>query len=191
MATAELLLLALLVNNVALVQFLGLCPLLGASRRLANALGMTLATLLVLVSAVALTRLLETFLLQPLDLGWMRIIAFMLVIATLVQAAEIYLRSARPLLHRALGIYIPLITTNCAVLGVVLTGSFADWSFLQSLTVATGSALGFGLVLAAFAALRERLELADVPAPFRGPSIAMLSAGLMSLGFMGFAGIGN
>ena len=191
MATAELLILALLVNNVALVQFLGLCPLLGASRRLSSALGMTLATTLVLLLATLVTFSLERWLLLPLGLAWMRILVFILVIAALVQAADIYLSARQPLLHRSLGIYIPLITTNCALLGVILTSTFADFSLLQSLAVAAGSALGFGLVLAAFAALRERLELADVPWPFRGSAIAMLSAGLMSLGFMGFAGMGS
>ena len=191
METAELLILALLVNNVALVQFLGLCPLFGASRNLSSALGMTLATLAVLMLAVIVAHVIEHLLLQPLGLAWMRVVTFILVIATLVQGAELYLRSAQPLLHRALGIYIPLITTNCAILGIVLTNTFTKLSWSHSLAVAAGSALGFGLVLAAFAALRERLELADVPLPFRGSAIAMLSAGLMSLGFMGFAGIGT
>lgn len=179
---------AALVNNFVLVQFLGVCPLLGASRRVEGAIGIGLATGLVLTMASALGYLIETLLLIPFGLEYLRLIAFMLVIGAAVQLAELLVRRFSPLLHRVLGLYIPLIASNCAVLGVALLNSAASRSLLASVFYGAGAAIGFGLVLSLLAGLRERLELADVPGPFRGSPIALIVAGILSLAFLGFAG---
>lgn len=178
-----------LVNNVVLVKFLGLCPFMGVSRKLDSAIGMGLATTFVLTLAAASSWMVEAMILQPLDLGFLRILSFILVIAAIVQFAEVVLRKVSPRLHRALGIYLPLITTNCAVLGVALLNIQEDYGFAQSLLSGFGSALGFTLVLVIFAGMRERLAQIAVPAPFKGPPIAFISAGLLSMAFMGFAGL--
>lgn len=179
---------AALVNNFVLVQFLGLCPFLGASRRLEGATGMALATGLVLTLASGLSYLIERFLLVPLELEYLRLVAFILVIGAAVQLTELVLRRASPLLYRLLGLYIPLIASNCAVLGVALLNSTASRSLVAALFYGAGAALGFALVLALLAGLRERLEAADVPVPFRGTAIAFVTAGIMSLAFLGFTG---
>lgn len=179
---------AALVNNFVLVQLLGLCPVMGASRRIEGAVGVGLATGLVLTMASALGFLVESLLLVPFGLAYLRLVAFLLVIGAAVQLAELIVRRASPLLHRVLGLYIPLIASNCAVLGVALLNSTASRSLLASIFYGAGAALGFGLVLALLAGLRERLELADVPAPFRGSPIALVVAGILSLAFLGFAG---
>ena len=179
---------AALVNNFVLVQFLGLCPLMGASRRVEGALGMALATGLVLTTASGLSYLVDHFLLIPNDLEYLRLISFILVIGAAVQLAEQMVRKLSPLLYRVLGLYIPLIASNCAVLGVALLNSTASRSFVAALFYGAGAALGFGLALALLAGIRERLEFADVPGPFRGASIAFVTAGIMSLAFLGFAG---
>jgi electron transport complex protein RnfA len=179
---------AALVNNFVLVQFLGLCPFMGASRRIEGAVGMALATGLVLTTASGMSYLVERFLLLPYGLGYLRLIAFILVIGASVQLTEQLVRKLSPLLYRVLGLYIPLIASNCAVLGVALLNSGASRSFVASLFYGAGAALGFGLVLALLAGLRERIELADVPRPFRGSSIAFVTAGIMSLAFLGFTG---
>lgn len=179
---------AALVNNFVLVQLLGLCPVMGASRRIEGAVGVGLATGLVLTMASALGFLVESLLLVPFGLAYLRLVAFLLVIGAAVQLAELIVRRASPLLHRVLGLYIPLIASNCAVLGVALLNSTASRSLLASIFYGAGAALGFGLVLALLAGLRERLELADVPAPFRGSPIALIVAGILSLAFLGFAG---
>ena len=179
---------AALVNNFVLVQFLGICPVMGASRRVEGAIGLGLATGLVLTMASALGFLVETLLLIPFGLEYLRLIAFMLVIGAAVQLTELLVRRFSPLLHRVLGLYIPLIASNCAVLGVALLNSAASRSLLASVFYGAGAALGFGLVLSLLAGLRERLELADVPAPFRGSPIALIVAGILSLAFLGFAG---
>lgn len=179
---------AALVNNFVLVQLLGLCPLMGASRRVDGAIGVGLATGLVLTIASAGGYLVETLLLIPFGLEYLRLIAFLLVIGAAVQLTELLVRRFSPLLHRVLGLYVPLIASNCAVLGVALLNSSASRSLLASVFYGAGAALGFGLVLALLAGLRERLELADVPAPFRGSPIALIVAGILSLAFLGFAG---
>jgi electron transport complex protein RnfA len=179
---------AALVNNFVLVQFLGLCPLMGASRRVEGALGLALATGLVLTTASGLSYLVDHFLLIPNNLEYLRLISFILVIGAAVQLAEQMVRRLSPLLYRVLGLYIPLIASNCAVLGVALLNSTASRSFIAALFYGAGAALGFGLVLALLAGLRERLEFADVPKPFRGASIAFVTAGIMSLAFLGFIG---
>lgn len=179
---------AALVNNFVLVQFLGLCPFMGASRRVEGAIGMGLATGLVLTSASGMSYLIDRFLLVPFDLGYLRLLSFILVIGASVQLAEILVRRFAPLLHRVLGLYIPLIASNCAVLGVALLNSTASRSFVAALFYGAGAALGFGLALVLLAGLRERLRYADVPDPFRGHAIAFVTAGILSLAFLGFAG---
>tara|TARA_R110002110_G_scaffold110071_4_gene274387 strand:- start:11152 stop:11730 length:579 start_codon:yes stop_codon:yes gene_type:complete len=180
---------ATLVNNFVLVQFLGLCPFMGVSNKLETAMGMSMATTFVLTLASACSHLTYYLLLEPLGLEYLRTISFILVIAVVVQFTEMVVRKSSPLLYRVLGVYLPLITTNCAVLGVALLNINRDHSFLQALFYGFGAALGFSLVLVLFAAMRERLAVADVPEPFRGPAIGMVTAGLMSLAFMGFAGL--
>ncbi len=179
---------AALVNNFVLVQFLGLCPFMGASRRVEGAVGMGLATGLVLTTASALSYLVENLLLIPFDLAYLKLIAFILIIGAAVQLTELLVRRFSPLLHRLLGLYIPLIASNCAVLGVALLNSTASRSLLAAIFYGAGAALGFALVLALLAGLRERLELADVPLPFRGNAIALITAGILSLAFLGFTG---
>jgi electron transport complex protein RnfA len=178
-----------LVNNVVLVKFLGLCPLMGVSNKLDAALGMGLATTFVLTLAAFAGWLLEHYVLLPLDLGFLRILTFILVIAVVVQFTEMLVRKTSPALYQVLGIFLPLITTNCAVLGVALLNVQQENGFFDSLLYGFGSAIGFTLVLVMFAGLRERLALANVPAVFSGAPIAYVVAGLMSLAFMGFAGL--
>ncbi len=178
-----------LVNNVVLVKFLGLCPLMGVSNKLDSALGMGLATTFVLTLAAFASWLLEHYVLEPFDLGFLRILTFILVIAVVVQFTEMVVRKTSPALYQVLGIFLPLITTNCAVLGVALLNVQQENGFFESLLYGFGSALGFTLVLVMFAGLRERLALASVPALFAGAPIAYVVAGLMSLAFMGFAGL--
>jgi electron transport complex protein RnfA len=178
-----------LVNNFVLVRFLGLCPFLGVSRNLEAAMGMSLATAFVLTLSSAAAYLLHRYVLVPLDLEYLRTIAFILVIAASVQFTEIMVRRISPLLDQVLGIYIPLIATNCAVLGVALLNIQESKGFIQSVFYGFGAATGFALVLVIFAAIRERLEAADIPAPFRGTAIALMTAGIMSLAFMGFSGM--
>ena len=178
-----------LVNNVILVRFLGLCPFLGVSGKLETALGMGLATTFVLTLTSGATWVVEHGLLQPLDMMHLRILTYILVIAAVVQFTEMVVHKTSPLLYQVLGIFLPLITTNCAVLGVALLNVQEQHGFLESAVYGFGAAVGFSLVLALFAAIRERVAVADVPTAFRGASIALVTAGLMSLGFMGFAGL--
>jgi len=178
-----------LVNNFVLTRFLGLCPFLGVSRSLEAAIGMSLATAFVLTLSSAAAWLLEHLLLEPLGLLYLRTLGFILVIAASVQFTEIMVQRISPALNRVLGVYIPLIATNCAVLGVALLNVQAGNSFVESLFFGFGAAAGFALVLVAFAAIRERLDAADIPLAFRGTAIALVTAGIMSLAFMGFAGM--
>ena len=178
-----------LVNNFVLVRFLGLCPFLGVSRSLEAAVGMSLATAFVLTLSSATAFLLDRFVLQPLDVEYLRTIAFILVIAASVQFTEIMVRRISPVLDQVLGIYIPLIATNCAVLGVALLNVQTSQGFVQSVVYGFGAAAGFAIVLVLFAAMRERLEIADIPLPFRGTAIALVTAGIMSLAFAGFSGM--
>ena len=178
-----------LVNNFVLVKFLGLCPFMGVSRKLEGAIGMGLATTFVLTLSSVCSYLLNAYVLVPLGLEYLRIIALILVIASVVQFTETMLRQTNPLLYQVLGIYLPLITTNCAVLGVALLSIREQQSFTESAVFGFGAAMGFSVVLVLFAAIRERLALADVPGPFKGASIALITAGLMSMAFMGFAGL--
>lgn len=178
-----------LVNNFVLTRFLGLCPFMGVSRNLEAAAGMSLATAFVLTLSSATSYLLNQHLLVPLDLEYLRTISFILVIAASVQFTEIMVRRLSPLLHEVLGIYIPLIATNCAVLGVALLNVQQAKGFVESVIFGLGASLGFALVLVLFAAVRERLEASDIPRPFRGTAIALMTAGIMSLAFMGFSGM--
>ncbi|MBA3980276.1 MAG: electron transport complex subunit RsxA [Alcanivorax sp.] len=181
---------AVLVNNFVLVQFLGLCPFMGVSNKVETAMGMSLATTFVLTLSSVLAYLVWAWVLVPFGLEYLRTISFILVIAAAVQFTEMFVKKASPLLYRVLGVFLPLITSNCAVLGVALLNVRSDdTTFLTSLTYGLGAALGFSLVLVLFAAMRERIAVADVPLPFRGPSIGLITAGLMSLAFMGFSGL--
>jgi len=184
-----LLIATVLVNNFVLVKFLGLCPFMGVSGKLETAIGMSMATTFVLTLASACSYLVESYILAPLGIGYLRTLAFILVIAVLVQVTEMIVHKTSPTLYRLLGIYLPLITTNCAVLGVALLNINEQHHFVQSIFYGFGAALGFSFVLILFAAMRERLAAADVPLPFKGTSIAMITAGLMSLAFMGFTGL--
>ncbi len=178
-----------LVNNIVLVKMLGLCPFMGVSKKLSAAVGMGAATAFVLTLASGLSYLVDHHLLIPNDLSYLRTLSFIVVIAAIVQFTEMFIRKSSPVLYQALGIYLPLITTNCAVLGIPLLNVQENHNFIESLVYGFGGAIGFGLVLALFAAMRERLEGAAIPAPFRGSAIAMVTAGLLSLAFMGFAGL--
>ncbi|MDD3530415.1 MAG: electron transport complex subunit RsxA [Gallionellaceae bacterium] len=178
-----------LVNNVVLAKFLGLCPFMGVSRKMDSALGMGMATTFVLTLASGAAWLLEHGLLAPLGIPYLRILAFILVIAATVQFTEMVIRKASPALYQVLGIYLPLITTNCAVLGVALLNVQEGHAFADSLLYGFGSALGFTLVLLLFAGLRERLALAQVPEAFAGAPIGFVTASLLGLAFMGFAGL--
>jgi len=178
-----------LVNNFVLVRFLGLCPFMGVSRNLEAAFGMSLATAFVLTLSSAVANILHTYILAPLELEYLKTISFILVIAASVQFTEIMVRRLSPLLHQLLGIYIPLIATNCAVLGVALLNVREAQGFVQSVFYGFGAAGGFALVLVLFAAIRERVHACDVPRPFRGTAIALMTAGIMSLAFMGFSGM--
>jgi Na+-translocating ferredoxin:NAD+ oxidoreductase subunit A len=184
-----ILLSTVLVNNFVLAQFLGLCPFMGVSNKLASAVGMGAATTFVLTLASMCSYWVHTFILVPLQLTFLRTIAFILVIAAVVQFAKMFMEKSSPVLYRVLGVFLPLITTNCIVLGVALLNTNKAHSFTQSALYGLGAALGFSLVLVLFAALRERLAVADVPLPFRGAAVSMMTAGLMSLAFMGFAGL--
>lgn len=190
---AELLLLlmsAALFNNFVLAQFLGLCPFMGVTQNSDTAIAMSLATAFVLTLAATLGWILYHGVLVPLDVTYLNIIVYIVVIAATVQVTEMYLKHVSPLLHKLLGIYLPLITTNCAVLGVVLLSQNQQLSLLSTMVFALGAALGFSLVLTLFATLRERLQHPDVPESFAGVPIALVTAGLLALGFLGFAGMG-
>jgi len=186
---ALILVATVLVNNFVLVKFLGLCPFMGVSRKLETATGMALATTFVLTLSSVCSHLVNAYLLDPLGLEYLRTIAFILVIAAVVQFTEMVVEKTSPLLYQVLGIYLPLITTNCAVLGVALLNVQESHGFLESLVYGLGAALGFSLVMILFAGVRERVAAADVPEPFRGASIALITAGMMALAFMGFAGL--
>jgi electron transport complex protein RnfA len=178
-----------LVNNFVLVRFLGLCPFMGVSRNLEATFGMSLATAFVLTLSSAVSYLIHQYLLVPLDIEYLRTISFILVIAASVQFTEIMVRRLSPLLNEVLGIYIPLIATNCAVLGVALLNVQEAKGFVQSVFFGFGASAGFALVLVLFASVREKLISADIPLPFRGTAIALVTAGIMSLAFMGFSGM--
>ena len=180
---------AILVNNFVLTRFLGICPFLGVSRRVETALGMGLAVIFVMTLASLVTNLIYNFILAPLNLLFLQIIVFILVIASLVQLVEIVLEKISPALYRALGIYLPLITTNCAILGLALLNVIKGHSAIQAIAFGLGAGIGFALALLIMAGIRERLELADVPVALQGAAITLITAGLLSLAFLGFSGL--
>jgi len=187
----ELLLIALgaaLVNNFVLVQMLGVCPFIGGSQRVESAIGLSLAMGLVLTIAAGATQLVDRYVLRPYELEYLRLFALLLVIGVAVGVVELAIRRFSPVLQRVLGLYVPLVATNCAVLGVALINTAASRSFVAALFYGTGAAIGFGLALTLFAAMRERVALADVPVAFRGAPITFITAGILSLAFMAFAG---
>ncbi|MDG1753064.1 electron transport complex subunit RsxA [Colwellia sp. 1_MG-2023] len=178
-----------LVNNFVLVKFLGLCPFMGVSSKTETAIGMSYATTFVMTLASLLSYLVKTYVLSPLGLDYLTTMTFILVIAVVVQFTEMVVHKTSANLYRSLGIFLPLITTNCAVLGVALLNMYEQHNFLESIIYGFSAALGFSLVLIMFSAMREKLANADVPTPFKGSAIAMITAGLMSLAFMGFTGL--
>lgn len=184
-----LLISTVLVNNFVLVQFLGLCPFMGVSSKTETAIGMSFATTFVMTLASLLSYLVNSYILQPLSIEYLETMAFILVIAVVVQFTEIVVHKTSANLYRLLGIFLPLITTNCAVLGVALLNVKKSHTFFESIVYGFGAAAGFSLVLIMFSAMREKLADADVPTPFKGSAIAMITAGLMSLAFMGFTGL--
>lgn len=182
---------AIFVNNVVLSQILGICPFLGVSKKINTALGMSGAVAFVLVLATLVTYLLQYYVLNPLDLGYLQTIAFILVIAALVQLVEIILKKVSPALYQALGVFLPLITTNCAVLGVAILVIQKEFNLMMGVWYALSTALGFGLALVIFAGIREQLNLVSVPKGMQGMSIALVTAGLLAMAFMGFSGVDN
>ena len=180
---------AILANNFIFSQFLGICPFLGVSKKVDTAVGMGVAVTFVMGLASAITWLVNTFILIPFDLGYMQTVAFILVIASLVQFIEMFLQKSMPSLYTALGVYLPLITTNCAVLGVALLNIQNNYNFISSVVYGITGGLGFLLAIVLFASIRERLVFADYPKSFEGFPIALVTAGLMALAFMGFSGL--
>ncbi len=185
----ELVIGAVFINNILLAKFLGNCPFLGVSKKMDTALGMAAAVLFVLTLAGMITWAVERFLLIPIGIGYVRTLAFILVIATLVQFVELFLRKSIPALYKSLGIFLPLITTNCAVLGVAIINVQEEFNLLETIVFSAASAAGFGLALALFAGIRERLETAHVPKPMQGTGIGLVTAGLMALSFYAFKGM--
>lgn len=182
---------AIFVNNVVLSQILGICPFLGVSKKVDTALGMSAAVAFVLVLATLVTFVLQKYVLDPNDLGYLQTIAFILVIAALVQMVEIILKKVSPALYQALGVFLPLITTNCAVLGVAILVIQKDFDLLMGVWYALSTALGFGLALTIFAGIREQLSMMSIPKGMQGMSIALVTAGLLAMAFMGFSGVDN
>jgi electron transport complex protein RnfA len=186
---ALILISTVLVNNFVLVKFLGICPFMGVSRKLETAVGMGMATTFVLTLSSICSYLVSEYMLEPLGLEYLRTIAFILVIAVVVQFTEMVMHKTSPVLYQVLGIFLPLITTNCAVLGVALLNVQEGHDFVESALYGFGAAAGFSMVLVMFAAVRERVTVSDVPEPFQGSAIALITAGLMSMAFMGFSGL--
>ncbi|OFX56555.1 MAG: electron transport complex subunit RsxA [Bacteroidetes bacterium GWB2_41_8] len=180
---------AIFVNNIVLAQFLGICPFLGVSNKTETAFGMGASVLFVMTLATIVTFLVQTYVLIPLNLAYLQTISFILIIAALVQMLEIILKKVSPTLYQALGIFLPLITTNCAVLGVAILVFQKNFSLTESVVFAVSSAIGFTLALVIFSGIREQLALADVPKGMKGIPIALVTAGILALAFMGFAGL--
>lgn len=180
---------AILVNNFVLTRFLGICPFLGVSKRIPTALGMGGAVIFVMTLASVVTNLIYTYILEPFNLLFLEYLVFILVIASLVQSVELILQKLSPILYKALGIYLPLITTNCAILGLALLNVIKGYNFSKSLVFGLGAGMGFTLALLVMAGIRERLELADIPKPLEGAAITLIIAGLLSVAFLGFYGL--
>jgi Na+-translocating ferredoxin:NAD+ oxidoreductase subunit A len=180
---------AVLVNNIVLMQFLGICPFLGVSKRISTAVGMAGAVAFVMVLATIVTYLIQIYVLNELGLAYLQTITFILVIAALVQLVEIILKKASPALYQALGIFLPLITTNCAILGVAILTIQKEFNLVEGVVFAVSNAIGFGLALAIFAGIREHLELQNIPKGLKGTPIALITAGILAMAFMGFSGL--
>ena len=180
---------AVLVNNIVLMQFLGICPFLGVSKKVSTGVGMTGAVAFVMILATIVTYLIQHYILEKLGLGYLQTIAFILVIASLVQMVEIILKKVSPALYQALGIFLPLITTNCAILGVAILTIQKEFNLLEGVVFAISHAIGFGLALILFAGIREHLDLQDVPKGLKGTPIALIAAGILAMAFMGFSGL--
>lgn len=180
---------AILVNNIVLMQFLGICPFLGVSKRLSTAVGMAGAVTFVMVLATIVTYLIQKLVLDPLSIRFLQTIAFILIIASLVQLVEIILKKASPSLYQALGIFLPLITTNCAILGVAILTIQKDYNLMEGVVFAIANAIGFGIALLVFAGIREHLDLMEVPKGLKGTPIALITAGILAMAFMGFSGL--
>lgn len=180
---------SILVNNFILARFLGVCPFLGVSKQVETAFGMGMAVTFVMTLSSIITYIVQYAILEPLGVGYLQTIAFILVIAALVQFVEMFVKKASPTLHKALGVYLPLITTNCAVLGLAIINVQAEYTLLETIVHSIGAAIGFTLAISLFAGIRERLALADVPEALKGSPIALISAGLMAIAFLGFAGL--
>ena len=180
---------AIFVNNIVLVQFLGICPFLGVSTKISTATGMSAAVMFVMTLATIVTYLAQTLILTPLRIEFMRTVTFILVIAALVQMVELIMKKVSPPLYQALGVFLPLITTNCAIMGVAILVIKKDFGLTESVVFAIASAIGFAIALIVFAGIREKLDLLDVPEAMKGAPIALITAGLLSLAFMGFSGM--
>lgn len=180
---------AILVNNIVLMKFLGICPFLGVSKRLSTATGMTGAVAFVMVLATIVTYLIQKYILDKFGLAFLQTIAFILVIASLVQLVEIILKKVSPAMYQALGIFLPLITTNCAILGVAILTVQQEFNLVEGVIYAVANAIGFGLALVLFAGIREHLDLQDVPKGLKGTPIALIAAGILAMAFMGFSGL--
>ena len=180
---------AILIENFVLIKFLGICPFLGVSKKVSTVAGMGIAVTFVMAMASALTYVVNTYLLVPFHLEYMQTLAFILLIAALVQLVEMFLQKSVPALYQALGIYLPLITTNCAVLGVALTNVQNEYTFTQSVIAGFGTAVGYTIAIVLLAGIRERIDEESIPAPFRGAPVVLLAAALMSIAFMGFGGL--
>ncbi|MDJ0764803.1 MAG: electron transport complex subunit RsxA [Myxococcota bacterium] len=181
--------LAMLTENFVLSRFLGICPFLGVSKRLSTAIGMSMAVLFVMLVAAVITYIIHVYLLVPFSVEYLQTIAFILVIASTVQLTEMAIQKLSPTLYQGLGIYLPLITTNCAVLGLAVLNIQRGYDLIQVIFHAIGAALGFAIALMLFAGLREQMDKTDIPAVFKGPAIALVTAGILSLAFMGFSGL--
>lgn len=180
---------AVFVNNIVLAQFLGICPFLGVSKKISSAIGMSLAVCFVMIVATIVTYLLQTQVLEPYNIAYLQTIAFILVIASLVQLIEIIIKKISPALYQALGVFLPLITTNCAILGVAIMATQKDFNLVEAVAFSASTAVGFGLALVVFSGIREHLELMNVPKSFKGIPIALISAGILAMAFMGFSGL--
>ena len=180
---------AVFVNNIVLAQFLGICPFLGVSKNVNTALGMTGAVTFVMILATLVTFIVQKTILDPFGIGFMQTVTFILIIAALVQMVEIILKKVSPALYQALGVFLPLITTNCAVLGVAIMVIQKNYNLIESIVFAASTALGFGLALVIFAGIREHLDLIEIPKGMKGSPIALIVAGLLAMAFMGFSGI--
>ena len=189
LAYLSIIITAIFVNNIVFAQFLGICPFLGVSKKISSAVGMGMAVTFVMVIATAVTYLLQIYVLEPFEVTYLQTIVFILVIAALVQVLEIVMKKTMPVLYQALGVFLPLITTNCAVLGVAILVIQKNMTFVESLVYAVSTAVGFTLALVIFAGIREQLSISQVPKPMKGIPIALITAGILAMAFMGFAGI--